>query len=148
MVIQRTRDTRGAGRGGQTLLVAAVLLVTGCGQPATEISGVVSLDGQPVPNASLEFFPISGKGRVSFTRTDAKGNFRVAVSPTKLRVVITATKVDGTEKNLYGAEGPPLDRLVSILPQKYGHQEQTPLTADPVEGKTTTIDFALSFSKK
>jgi len=147
MVIHRTRLHGWAVCTGQFLSLTAVFLVSGCSKPVTEISGVVSCDGQPVPNASLEFFPVSGKGRVSFTQTDATGRYRLVVWPTKLSVVITATKVDGKDR-LYDSDGPLVDRLVNILPEKYGRPGKTPLTADPVEGKTTTIDFALSSSEK
>jgi FlaG/FlaF family flagellin (archaellin) len=81
------------------LLAMAVVVLTGCGSAATVITGLVTLDGEPVPQAALEFFPMSGKGRVSFTRADDAGRYRVTVSPTKLSVVVTATKADGQEKN-------------------------------------------------
>jgi len=87
---------------------------------------------------------VSGKGRVSFTKADETGRYRVAVFPTKLSVVVTATKVDGQEQNPYDPDGPLIDRVVNALPSRYGYQEKTPLTADPVENETTTIDFALT----
>lgn len=83
---------------GLVLGLAAAMGICGCGKSATVIDGIVSLDGQPVPNASLEFFPVSGKGRVSFTTTDATGRYRVAVWPTPLKVIVTATKIDGKEQ--------------------------------------------------
>jgi hypothetical protein len=129
-------------------LTSTVLWITGCGQPTTEISGVVSLDGQPIPKASLEFFPVSGKGRVSFTTTDAAGRYRVEVFPTTLKVIVTATKVNGKVQDPYGPEGQMMDRVVNALPEEYGYQEKTPLTAEPVAGQTTTIDFALTSSEK
>jgi len=124
--------------------LAVLLVLAGCGSPTTIITGLVTLDGQPVPRAVLQFFPISGKGRVSFTKADDAGRYHVAVSPTKLSVVITATKIDGQEKDPYDPDGPLIDRVVNYLPARYGYQEQTPLTADPVENETTTIDFALT----
>jgi len=133
---------------GWILGLAAAISICGCGNPATVIEGMVSLDGQPVPNASLEFFPVSGKGRVSFTKTDATGRYRVAVWPTPLKVIVTATKIDGKVQDPYGEEGQMIDRVVNTLPEKYGYEEKTPLVAEPVEGKTTTIDFALESSAK
>jgi len=124
--------------------LAVLLVLAGCGSPTTVITGLVTLDGQPVPRAALEFFPASGKGRVSFTKADDAGRYRVSVSPTELSVVITATKIDGQEKDPYDPDGPLIDRVVNYLPARYGYQEQTPLTADPVESETTTIDFALT----
>lgn len=133
---------------GLGLSLAAALGICGCGNPATVIEGLVSLDGQPVPNASLEFFPVSGKGRVSFTKTDATGRYRVAVWPTPLKVIVTATKVDGKVQDPYGPNGQMMDRVVNALPENYGYQEKTPLVAEPVAGKTTTIDFSLESSAK
>ncbi len=132
----------------KVLVGLSLVAFAGCGGPQTVITGLVTFDGQPVPNAALEFFPISGKGGVSFTKTDDAGRYRVAVSPTKLTVVITATKIDGQEKNPYDPDGPLVDRVVNRLPSRYGYQEKTPLTADPVENEITTIEFALSSDAK
>jgi FlaG/FlaF family flagellin (archaellin) len=126
--------------------LAVLLVLAGCGGPTTVITGLVTLDGQPVPRAALEFCPTSGKGRVSFTKTDDAGRYRVSVSPTEMSVVITATKIDGQEENPYDSEGPLVDRVVNYLPKLYGYEEKTPLRADPVENQTTTIDFALTSS--
>jgi len=109
---------------------------------------VVALDGQPIPKATLEFFPVSGRGKVSFAIADEQGRYRADVSPTKQAVVITAMNVVGKAKNPMAPDGPPVDALESILPERYSFREKTPLTADPVEGKTTTIDFALTSSEQ
>lgn len=130
------------------MVAAALIAVAGCGKPTTAITGLVTLDRNPVPNASLEFFPVSGKGRVSVTKTDATGRYRVAVWPTPLKVIVTATKIDGKVQDPYGPDGQTMDRVVNALPENYGYQEKTPLTAEPVEGKTTTIDFSLESSPK
>jgi hypothetical protein len=126
----------------------ALLVQIGCGSRVTMITGLVTFDGQPVPRATLEFFPVSGRGRVSFTNTDDAGRYSVTVSPTTLSVVITAPKVDGQEKNPYDPDAPLIDRVVNYLPALYGYQEKTPLRADPVENQTTTIDFALTSDAK
>lgn len=129
-------------------LVAVVTSFVGCKEPTTTVTGLVTLDGEPVPQAALEFFPVSGKGRVSFTRADDAGRYRVAVSPTILSVVVTATKADGQEKNPYDPDGPLVDRVVNYLPSRYGYQEKTPLTVDPIENVTTTIDLTLTSAAK
>lgn len=120
-----------------------ILSFAGCSKPATVITGLVAFDGQPVSKASLEFFPVSGKGRVSFTKTDATGRYCVAVWPAPLKVIVSATKADGKVQDPFAPKGQLIDRMVNALPEKYGHQEKTPLIAEPVEGKTTTIDFTL-----
>ena len=143
-----TLDTSRLAAVFRSVAAGAILVVAGCGKPATVITGLVSLDGQPVPKASLEFFPVSGKGRTSFTQSDSTGRYRVAVWPTPLKVVVTATKIDGKVQDPYGPQGQMMDRVVNALPEKYGYQGKTPLTADPVEGTTTTSDFALASSGK
>jgi hypothetical protein len=144
MVMHAVSPVRQFSRSGPGLLALAVVLLTGCGGPATVITGLVTLDGQPVAQAVLEFFPVSGKGRVSFTKADETGRYRVTVSPTKLSVVVTATKVDGQQQNPYDPDGPLIDRIINYLPSRYGYQEKTPLKVDPVENETTTIDLALT----
>jgi hypothetical protein len=126
------------------LLTLTIVGLAGCGEPATVITGVVTLDGQPVPRATLEFFPVSGRGKVSFTKSDEQGRYLADVSPTKQAVVITAMKVVGKAKNPMAPDGPLVDDLESILPERFGYRDKTPLTADPVAGQTTTIDFALT----
>ena len=91
---------------------------------------------------------MAGRGKVSFAISDEQGHYRVDVSPTKQAVVITAMKVVGKAKNPMAPDGPPVDALESILPERYSYREQTPLTADPVEDKTTTIEFAITSSGK
>jgi hypothetical protein len=131
------------------LVLATVLVaLAGCGKPATAITGTVTLDGQPLPKATLEFFPVSGRGKVSFANADERGRYRADVSPSKLTVVITATKVVGKMKNSLAPDGPLVDKYGSAIPERYSYREQTPLTADPVEDKTTTIDFAITSSGK
>lgn len=128
------------------LFAIAAIFVAGCGRPATEITGTVTLDGVGLPDATLDFFPTSGVGRVSLTKTDARGQYRVAVSAGTLSVVILATKVVGQIPDR--SEGGMKDDIRSVVPHRYRSHATTPLTADPVEGKTTTIDFALESSDK
>lgn len=135
-------------RSGPGLLALVVVLLPGCRGPTTVITGLVTLDGQPVPQAVLEFFPVSGEGRVSFTKADETGRYRVTVSPTKLSVVVTATKVNGQQKNPYDPDGPLIDRIINYLPSRYGYQEKTTLTVDPVENETRIIDLLLASGAK
>lgn len=131
------------------LVVSATCpLFSGCAQPVTEVKGVVTLDGNPLPGATLEFFPVSGQGKVSFTHTDENGRYRVDVSPTKLVVVVTATKVVGKSKNPFDPNGPPVDVFGRALPERFTHRDTTPLTADPVQNTSTTIDFAIDSAAK
>jgi hypothetical protein len=136
------------GQRSRLIYVVPLMIAGGCGVSPTVITGEVTLDGRSLPNATLEFFPVSGRGRVSFTKTDQSGRYVVEASPTPLKVMISATKADGKEKNPFDPDGPLVDRLVSALPERFGSQEKTPLVAEPVEGKITTIDFLIDSSDK
>lgn len=142
------RNVLMSGQRSLLVYVLPLMIAVGCGAPPTVITGAVTLDGQSLPNATLEFYPVSGRGRVSFTKTDQSGRYVLEVFPTPLKVMISATKADGKEKNPFDPDGPLVDRLVNALPERYLFQEKTPLVAEPVEGKTTTIDFVIDSSDK
>jgi hypothetical protein len=68
-----------AGCIGLALACAVPLFVTGCGgdsRQAGQVSGKVTLKGQPLAEVGVNFEPIgSGAGRGSFGRTDASGTY-------------------------------------------------------------------------
>lgn len=130
-------------RGRHLPLACVVVLLAGCWHPSTVIIGLVTLDNTPVADATLEFFPLSGIGRVSVAHTDASGRYTATVSPTDLRVVITAMHVVGKSPHSFAPGAESMDDVRSSLPKKYGHPDTTPLVARPVEAATTTIDFPL-----
>src|SRR5262245_1048609 len=57
--------------------IVTALVVFGCSQPSGpalgRVNGVVTLDGQPVQNAGLEF--IADAGGVAYGKTDANGRY-------------------------------------------------------------------------
>ncbi|GAB5515598.1 carboxypeptidase-like regulatory domain-containing protein [Rhodopirellula baltica] len=58
------------------LLIGLLCTLSGCGPsgPETgEVSGVVSMGGNPVPGASITFYPVAG--RQSFGKTDQDGRY-------------------------------------------------------------------------
>lgn len=128
------------------VVAIAATFVAGCGRPATAIKGVVTLDGMAIAGATLDFFPVSGRGRVTTAKTDAHGQYRTTVSPGRLSVVVLATKVVGQIPDR--SEGGMTDDIRSVAPERYRSHATTPLVADPVEGQTTTIDFALESTAK
>ncbi|MEO9594235.1 carboxypeptidase regulatory-like domain-containing protein [Rhodopirellula bahusiensis] len=67
--------------GPSMLLVGLMAAVSGCGPsgPETgEVTGVVSMDGDPVPGASITFYPVSG--RQSFGKSDQEGRYTLEYS--------------------------------------------------------------------
>ncbi|MFW6170145.1 MAG: hypothetical protein ACODAD_06620 [Planctomycetota bacterium] len=68
-------------------LAMAVLLLSGCGDSTpvldTEpVEGVVTLDGEPVPEATVMFSPVNeGEGTAAAGMTDAEGEYRLTAQP-------------------------------------------------------------------
>ena len=162
----RHTPTRAPGRllrpaGLALLLVAAA----GCGGKYTPVpvSGVVTLDGQPVEGATVYFYAVGDErdGRPAFGTTDKAGEFRLSTMgnddgalPRPYKVVVTkyvptnpnlkipdfpntpegqSEKADFMYKN-FEAKG--IQPFKNILPAKYGDSGTTPLQQE-VKGKTT-----------
>jgi hypothetical protein len=83
--------------------LAAVLVTTaGCGggSKPVRVEGTVTLDGKPLPRATVSFMPV-GEGRAASGETDADGSFRLTTFrtndgalPGEYKVVVTVTEVD------------------------------------------------------
>lgn len=84
------------------LFLSAVILSTaGCGKGKTiKVEGVVTLDGKPLPGATVSFMPV-GEGRPASGRTDADGRFRLTTYrtddgalPGDYKVVVVVKEAD------------------------------------------------------
>ncbi len=66
-----------AAKTGWLFGVLALLAVSGCGgdQNIADVGGRVTLDGKPLPLATVEFIPANG--RPSAAKTDDDGNYRL-----------------------------------------------------------------------
>ena len=65
----------------QISLVLVCISIAACGGRSDlpslgEVSGTVTLDGQPVPNVTVQFTPVQG-GRTSSAITDSSGQYRL-----------------------------------------------------------------------
>jgi len=129
-------------------LAVLPLLAGGCSPPATTISGVVTLDAQPLANASLDLFPVAGDGQSAGAVTDDQGQFRAVVSPTRLAVTVTAVEVIGQKKNTDPAfpDIEMVDVVRQVVPLRYTQRHTTPLAVEPEAEKNTTVNFELRSS--
>lgn len=145
--MQPMQDTRPPCRscfisGGLSLAFLAMVL--GCGRPTATIEGVVTLDGQPLPEAMVQFFPSGPEGRTAAVKTDSNGRFSVAVSPHPLRVAISARQVVGQVKDGDGTA----DVLKELVPDRYRDALTSDLSVAPVVGGITKAEFALVSPKR
>ena len=125
-------------------LFAAVLASAGCGgggdSNVGKVSGTVTLDGQPLPNALVTFTPKVG-GSPSYGRTDESGEYELSYTRDQQGAVIgehtvTITTYDAGDPD----EEPPLPAVPEKVPTKYNLQ--TTLT-EKVDAGSNTIDFEL-----
>jgi hypothetical protein len=146
------------------LLVCLAAIVCGCSKSKkldlTPVSGTVTLDGKPLPDADVTFFyqgsSINGY-RISTGKTDAAGKYELKAGaqpgavPGDFKVTVSrvVTK-DGAAVKL--EEGMDMTQLEmqglakQSLPEKYYDYEKTGLTAKVEKGKSEGYDFPLSSS--
>lgn len=129
------------------LLAAALLVgVSGCGQKKPVVFGLVTLDGQPLDNGNITFSPVAGDGQTSGALIGPDGRYRTDASPTKLKVVISASKVIGKRKMYDTPDSPTVDILQEILPPRYSDMKMTELTVTIVPGENEK-NFELTSGK-
>ena len=136
--------TEGVIRG--LFVLGLCVLGAGCGDSDLgRVTGTIHLDGQPLQDAMVTFYPIASesavksgdRGGASYGRTDANGEYELIYSRTKKgaeigehRVVITTLEEGGGGD--YGPGTP------EKLPKKYN--VETALTAEVKPG-SNVIDF-------
>jgi hypothetical protein len=142
-------------RRSRVLLVAPIILTTSAcnsGSPFAEVSGVVVLDGKPMPEAIVQFLPDPDKkteGPTSSGKTDEAGRFRL-MSEDKYgkdgavvgfhRVVIWDARTAAPPRNRW-SEGKRPDMPPSRIPERYTRAQKTPLRQEVKAGpQTITLD--------
>jgi hypothetical protein len=132
-----------------TLLAAALLIAsTGCA-PSDDIArveGVVTIDGRPLPNATVVFS--NGQSRPSGAITDESGHYELnfrgrqkGAVPGKNKVRITTAQ--GPSET---ASGEPVAAVAETIPMIYNVQSTLEFDVEP--GRTNTADFQLSSKGK
>jgi hypothetical protein len=120
-------------------LLSGVVTSLGCNGGAgdapetSEVTGLVTLDVQPLANAHVEFAPATG--RPSFGETDAEGRYRLEYSPDQSGAIV-GTNTVRIYTGGYGEAGP----IPEKVPARYN--EQTELKADVKPG-TNEFNFDL-----
>lgn len=127
--------------GVEVCCLAGVLtvLAAGCssGEPLPklgEVTGVVTLDGKPLPGAVVMFAPVSG--RMSTGMTDAEGKYDLTYNVGTKGALIGKHAVRITTQS-----EDPVQRSPEKLPAKYNHAST--LDAEVKEGKND-VPFELS----
>ena len=122
-----------------------ILVAVGCGRSdMAKVSGTVTWQGKPVPDAIVEFVPANRPGAVG--RTDAAGRYSLTtlkpgdgafVGPVR---VIVQPFVPGFDPD----KPRPSPPSRTDIPDRYRTADKTPLTAEVVAGKKNQFDFELA----
>jgi hypothetical protein len=132
--------------------LAAVLLstaVAGCGAGRGEVTGIVTLDGKPLPFGTIQFLGPDGIPCAGAIGPD--GSFSVQVPVGEARVLIVCldeAQVRQVGSQLAAARGraappPPVSGPFSLIPQRYGDWTTSGLTISVTRG-TNLQDFFLT----
>jgi hypothetical protein len=116
-----------------TLLCVMCLAFAGCAKKSdgkVSLTGKVTLDGEPIPEGSITFMPVSAVGTTNGTEI-SNGYFSVRVNPGEQAVQIYANRPDlkhpvTKELKERGVE----ENLEQYIPAKYNRQSTLRVTVD------------------
>ena len=124
-------------------------------RPATyQARGTVTIDGNPLSDATVVFKPADSDGNTAVGRTDADGRFVLQTFENKDGAVagkhlVTVTKVETTKP----PAGANLDEInfvaeeKSVIPELYGNPTTSKLTAEVTAEGENDFTFALTSQK-
>jgi hypothetical protein len=116
------------------LAIVVIIVAAGCskGDPnLSEVSGTVTVDGQPAKEGDITFIPADGKGRTAGSPITA-GKYTAKVGVGTMKVEIRVPKTVGTRKLYNTADSETRNLMEESLPAKYN--TQTELTLDVKAG--------------
>jgi len=128
-------------RSGALALCALCVMLFGCGGPKHyPVRGTVTLDGKPLPDASIAFTPEGEQGAAAAATTDSQGNYRLQAAGSEgaqagKYVVRISTFSEGNPD-----EEPPAPPIPERVPAKYNIK--TTLLRE-VKAQENVIDFPL-----
>lgn len=119
-----------------------VFLFAGCGDGLYEVSGTVNVNGKPVEQGMITFYPADGQGQPAGDAIK-NGQYKLKAKAGLMKVAITASKQTGTKK-LYDTPGSKERPIYSQwLPAKYADPAKTELQYE-VKAGPSQKDWSLT----
>jgi hypothetical protein len=122
------------------LLVALLVPIVGChGKKLIPTKGIVTLDGSPLDEAVVQFYPEGEEGEPARGVTDKDGSFELStdrvkgVRPGTYRAVVVKFDTSGA-----------VHRKQSMLPALYGSKDTTPFRFTVPHDGLLTLDLSSS----
>jgi len=139
------------------LFALGLLGVTGCGsgEKAAEVSGLVTMKGQPMDLIHVEFW--SSEGQRSYGKTDESGKFTLKLDDGSMNgAIVGSHKVSmkdtwPTKDNVMSESGEWVDKSNgkrSRIDTKYYDAIKSPLTAEVKSGEKNNFEFDVDPAKK
>ena len=124
-------------------LVGAAALWAGCsrGPKTVAVSGLVTVAGKPVPNASVMFY-VKG-GPPASAKTDSSGTFRLSALPGENTVTVTAFEVLDPGSDFGPSSTGAGAKLRWIVPERYSRVDESDLRAKVTSGGGNPFRFDL-----
>lgn len=110
------------------LVAIGVSLIVGCGgggdPDVVSVTGTVTMDGQPLPNATVVF--ISGQGRPSGAITDENGQYELNYTGDQkgARIGTNRVQITTAQGPSETMEGEPVAAVPETVPKKYNDQSE------------------------
>jgi len=128
---------RAALRLAGTIVLGALLTGSGCGKSGARLEGAVTLDGNPIAEGKVRFYPQGSDRQPPVTAPIKDGWYTASSVPLgKVLVRISATKKTGRMIHEYSE---PREEVISIIPKAYEDGIAIEVTADE-----STRNFALT----
>ena len=107
-----------------------------------EVTGTVTVNGEPAQTGSISFFPVDGKSVTTGAVIEA-GKYSARVPVGKVKVEIRVSKIVGRKK-LYDTPNSPIQPIMQeVLPPKYNDQTELELDVEPGKNEQN-YDFKTS----
>ena len=123
------------------LVLLLLLWISGCGSSEfAAVRGTVTLDGEPLPEAFVEFYPTGTTGSICFGKTDDSGEYKMEFSADQSGVIPGEYLVRIHTGDLYDDHGN-IKRIPERVPVKYNEKSETTITV--TEEGPNDFDFDL-----
>ena len=136
-----------------------VVLLAGCGSDGpqmSQVTGTITIDGEPLAKATVAFVPESGE-RVASGLTDEKGRYQLGTYSIADGAIVGKHRITVSARGPHrpagfgspGAESALAPKLpgLPLIPERYFDQNTSGLTAVVEYRKTNEFDFALTSAK-
>jgi len=129
-------------------LILGCLLVAGCGSEMPSVSGVVTFEGKPLAEGTLQLFPVGQTPGRGAAATIKAGSYAISdeknLAPGEYRVSITATRETGRSyRNPEPQPGEPamLPEMVQYVPASFNTKSKLQVK---IEAEKNKHDFSLT----